>query len=123
MASSDIKISIGKMDRRVTFIKPIIENGTSNEDKVTGWEVIDSNDTVWAEKIERGGSKFIQDDRIAFVQQTDWRIRFRTDLNVRMRLVYDSFVYSITNIGEMSDESRKRYTMVNTTLLDNIYFT
>src|SRR5687768_15947004 len=114
---------IGKMDRRVTFIKPIIENGTSNEDKVTGWEVIDSNDTVWAEKIERSGSKFIQEDRVALVMQTDWRIRFRTDLNGSMRLVYNTLVYNITAFSEMSDESRKRYTMVNTTLLDNIYFT
>ena len=114
---------IGKLDRRVTFIKEVIENGDSNEDKVTGWEIIDSNDTVWAEKIERTGSKFVQDDRISFVQQTDWRIRFRTDLNVRMRLVYDTFVYNITSISEISDEARKRYTIINTTLLDNIYFT
>lgn len=114
---------IGKLDRRVTFIKEVIETGDSNEDKVTGWEVIDNNSVVWAEKIERSGSKFVQDDRISFVQQTDWRIRFRTDLNVRMRLVYDSFVYNITSIAEMSDESRKRYLMINTTLLDNIYFT
>lgn len=114
---------IGKLDRRVTFIQPIIETGTSNADNVTGWEVIDENDTVWAEKIERSGSKFVQDDRVAFVQQTDWRIRFRTDLNVRMRLVYDTFVYNITSIAEISDDSRKRYTLINTTLLDNIYFT
>ncbi len=113
---------IGRLDRRVTFIKEIIVTGDSNEDKVTGWEVIDSNDTVWAEKIERSGTKFVQDDRLTFTQQTDWRIRFRTDLNVRMRLVYDTQVYSITNIAEMKG-SRERYSILNTTLLDNIYFT
>lgn len=114
---------IGRLDRRVTFIQEVVTTGDSNEDKVTGWEVIDSNDTVWAGKLERSGSKFVQDDRVTFVQQTDWIIRFRTDLNVRMRLVYDTQVYSITNIAEHSKATRERYMLINTTLLDNIYFT
>ena len=114
---------IGRLDRRVTFIQEVVTTGDSNEDKVTGWEVIDDNDTVWARKIERSGSKFVQDDRITFVQQTDWVIRYRSDLNVRMRLVYDTQVYSITNIAEHSKAARERYSLVSTTLLDNIFFT
>lgn len=119
---------IGKMDRRVTFIKEILETGTSNENKIIGWETIDNNDTVWAEKLEKSGNTVVQNDRITFIQQTDWIIRFRTDLNVRMRLVYDSFVYSITNIAELEDQSRfvkakrKRYLKINTTIVDNEYF-
>ncbi len=114
---------IGRLDRRVTFIQPITETGTSNEIKITGWEVIDDNDTVWANKMERSGSTFVQSDRVTYAQQTDWNIRYRTDLNVRMRLVYDTFVYEIINIAELSDRPRERYTRLNTTLLDNVYFT
>lgn len=122
---------IGKLDRRVTFIQPIISTGDSNEDKITGWEEIDSLPDVWAQKLEKSGNTFVQNDRITFAQQTDWNIRFRSDLNVRMRLVYDTQVYEIVNIAELSTSareksnraSRERYTRLNTTLLDNIFFT
>lgn len=115
---------IGRMDRRVTFIQKIVETGDSNEDKITGWEEIENEPTVWAQKMERSGNTFVQNDRVTFSQQTDWNIRFRTDLKVSpsMRLVYGGQVYDILNISEVSDQPRKRVTRLNTTLLDNIYF-
>jgi SPP1 family predicted phage head-tail adaptor len=113
---------IGTLDREITFVKPIIENGVSNEDKITGWEEIDSYPRVTARKIEQDGSTLVQSDRISFSQQTTWVIRYRDDLNVRMRLIWDTKAYEILNISE-ADEGRKRYLNIATQFLDNEYFT
>jgi SPP1 family predicted phage head-tail adaptor len=113
---------IGRLDREITFIKPIIDNGESNEDRIDGWEEIDIYPTVSASKKELNGTVYTQSDRLTYTQQTEWTIRYRADLNVRMRVVYNSKVYEIINIIE-SDENRNRFLKVITNLLDNVYFT
>lgn len=110
------------MDRRVSFIQTVTEQGESNERKITLWELIDDNHTVNAWKWDNAGNTFIDSDRITYNQQTNWTIRYRTDLNVRMRLVYGMQVYEILSITEVN-EVRKRYLKVTTQILDNEYFT
>jgi SPP1 family predicted phage head-tail adaptor len=112
---------IGKLDRRVTFIQPVIENGESNEDKVTSWEAIDTDSEVWAAKNEGRGNTFVQADRIVYSKTVTWTIRWRSDLNVRMRLVYGMQVYEILDFTEVNN-SRKRYMNVTTTILDNEFW-
>lgn len=116
------KERIGRLDREVTIIQPILEQGDSNERKITGWEVIDDYPNISARKIEQGGNTLVQSDRITFSQQTIWVIRYRDDLNVRMRLVWDTKMYEILNIAE-NNEGRKRYMDIVTQLLDNEFFT
>jgi SPP1 family predicted phage head-tail adaptor len=115
------KIHIGRLDREITFIQPIIEDGDSNEDKITGWEEIDSFPTVSAAKKELTGTVYTQADRLTYTQQTEWIIRYRDDINVRMRIVYSTKVYEIINIIE-PDESRSRYLKIVSNLLDNVFF-
>lgn len=115
-------MDIGRLDRRITFVQPIYETGTSNEDKITGWEVIDSSPDVWAQKIENSGRTLVQNDRVTFSQVTTWIVRFREDLNVRMRLIFNTQAYEIVNIAH-ADKGRDRYLNITTNLLDNIYFT
>lgn len=116
------KEKIGRLDREITFVQAVTEQGTSNERKITEWEEIKTDPNVNARKIETGGNTFIQSDRITFSQQTTWVIRYRDDLNVRMRLVWDTKMYEILNIAE-NNEGRKRYMDVVTQLLDNEFFT
>lgn len=116
------KERIGTLDREITFVQPITEQGESNERKITGWEEIDNHPNINARKIETSGNTFVQSDRITFSQQTTWVIRYRDDLNVRMRLVWDTQMYEILNIAEV-DEGRRRYMNVFTQLLDNEFFT
>jgi SPP1 family predicted phage head-tail adaptor len=116
------KQTIGKLDREITFIKSIIEDGESNEDKITGWEEIDSYPTVSAAKKELSGTVYTQSERLTYTQQTEWIIRYREDLNPRMRIVYSTRVYEIINIID-ADESRGRYLKIVSNLLDNTYFT
>jgi head-tail adaptor len=113
---------IAELDREITFIQPVISNGTSNEDKITGWQELETDPTVNAKKIEGGGNTLVQNDRITFSQQTTWVIRWRNDLTISMRLVWDTKVYSILNVSEL-DEGRQRFLSVQTNLLDNEYFT
>jgi SPP1 family predicted phage head-tail adaptor len=116
------KEKVGRLDREVIMVKPIIENGDSNEDKIIGWEQIDNYANINARKLENNGNTFLQADRITFTQQTTWVVRYRDDLNVRMRLVWDTKMYEILNIAE-SDEGRKRYLNIVTQFLDNEFFT
>ena len=113
---------IGSLDREITFIKSIIVTGESNEDKIEGWEEIDEYPTVSAAKKELSGTVYTQADRLTYTQQTEWIIRYRDDLNPRLRVVYNTKVYEIINIID-ADEGRNRYTKIITNLLDNIYFT
>lgn len=116
-------MSIGKLDRRITFIEPTISTGTSNEDKITGWTQLASIPDVWAAKLERAGSVYAQADRLTYAQQTEWTIRNRTDLNIRMRVVADdSRVYEISSITEAKG-SRERYLKIVTNLVDNTFWT
>lgn len=114
---------IGKLDRRITIIQPVLTTGTSYEDKITSWELIDSVPEVWAKKVETKGNTLVQSDRVVFSQTITWTIRYRTDLNVRMRVVdQNSQVYEIVGIAE-STEDRKRYLDLTTSILDNEYWT
>jgi SPP1 family predicted phage head-tail adaptor len=112
---------VPRLDRRVTFIQAVTETGDSNEDKITEWEEIGDFPTVWAEKMERGGSEHVVADRVTYAQPTQWMIRWRDDLNVRMRLVYETQVYEILAITE--GEERRRFLKLITSVLDNISFT
>lgn len=114
---------IGKLDRRITIIQPTISNGTSNEDKITGWEAVDSVPEIWAEKNESRGNTLVQSDRVVFSQVVDWRIRFRTDLTIAMRLVdKNGQCYSIVGFRE-HEKGRERYLIVTTNILDNEFWT
>lgn len=115
-------MGIGKLDRRVTFIEPTITVGTSNEDKITGWTEINTVPTVWASKNESRGGTLVENDRVVYSQTVTWMIRYRTDLNVRMRLVNsDGQVYEILGFSE-NIVSRGRYMSIATNLLDNIFW-
>lgn len=112
---------IGKLDRKVTFIQRITVDGVSNEDKETGWQVIETHHTVFARKEEMGGNEVVVADRINYMQPTRWTVRWRGDVTPLMRLVWDTKVYQI--IAVMEGEERKRYLKVMTNLLDNVFFT
>lgn len=114
---------IGQLDREITFIQPILTQGTSGEDKPTGWEVIDDEPYDNARKIEQGGTTQVQADRLTWSQQTVWQVRAdRPALTVKMRLVESTQVYEIINISE-ADEGRNRFLNIVTNLLDNEFFT
>lgn len=113
---------IGKLDRRITFIQPVITNGTSNEDKITDWEEIDDYPDVWASLTQSKGTTLVTQDRVVYSQTSTFLIRYRDDLNIRMRVV-DEFGqgYAILSIAEINGV-RKRYMNVTTNIIDNWFW-
>lgn len=108
---------VGRMDRRISFLKKIITDGDSNEDYNGGWEKIASVPDVWAYKQDLRGREVVVADKVQYMYLTNWTIRYRTDLKADMRLVYNNQVYEIITISE--GEGRGAYTDVVTNILEN----
>lgn len=111
---------IGSLDREIIFLQKIVEDGDSNGDNETGWEEIDTDPTVPASKKEYKGNENPLADRLTYGQPTHFVIRYRTDITVEMRIVYESRQYEIVSINE---EGRRRFLTIVTNLLDNVYWT
>lgn len=97
---------IGMLDRRVTFQAAIIGDDVSNADVETGWEDISTTPEVFAEVDERGGRESQDADKLVTIRTLKFTIRYRTDLNEKMRILYDGSYYDIYSILK---GSRKGY--------------
>jgi SPP1 family predicted phage head-tail adaptor len=99
--------AIGNLDKRITFQQKVYGSPDgSNQRKVTGWENIDSSPTVWAELYEKSGTEILQADQLNGLTMAEFRIRFRTDLTIENRVVYNDKNYDIQAILEMG---RRKY--------------
>lgn len=116
------KQKIGRLDREIYLIQPVVSNGVSNEDKIDAWELISNDSFLSARKMDKNGTTAVTDNRIMYVQPTEWIIRYRDDINNRMRIVYNTQVYEILSITD-AYESRNRYLMIVSNLIDNTFFT
>lgn len=116
------KLLIGHMDKEIYFIRPVISDGDSNEDKIDSWELIPEDPMVNAKKFEISGNTNVIDDRMTYFQNTEWTIRYRSDLNNRMRIVHDTQVYEILSITA-AEQTRNRFLRIASNLLDQVYFT
>lgn len=106
---------VGRMDRRITILKPIIETGDSNEDKITGWEKVAD---VWARKEDLRGKEMVVADQMRFMYLTAWSIRKpESGVKANWRIAYKAQVYEVVQISE--GEGRERYIDVITNILDN----
>jgi SPP1 family predicted phage head-tail adaptor len=114
------KVRTGELDRRVSFIQKQISDGASNEDYIEGWELI-GTPTVWARKIENKGSEVIIADRLTYIQRTTFTIRYRTGIDVKMRLVYSGNVYEIISITD-NGATRNTYLDIVANILENQFF-
>lgn len=116
------KILIGHLDQEIYFIEPVIVDGDSNEDKITSWQLISDDSMVNAKKFDVSGNTAVDNDRIGYFQNTEWTLRYRSDIKRTYRIVHNSQVYEIMNILTMV-EGRNRWMKITSNLLDEIYFT
>lgn len=116
------KVLIGHLDQEIWFIEPVIENGDSNEDKVTDWHTLANNPMCNARKFDVSGNTAVINDRLTYFQNTEWTIRYRDDINRTMRIVHNSQVYEILNILT-TNEGRNRWMKITSNLLDEIFYT
>ena len=108
---------VGRLDRRISFLKRTITDGTSNEDYTTAWEKIASVPDVWAYKQDLRGKEVVIADKVQFMYLTTWTIRYRTDIKASYRLVHGTQVYEVITVSE--GEGRGGWTDVVTNILEN----
>lgn len=102
----DVRENIGSLDRRITFQQKVTSTDESNQELVTGWEDIASTPTVYASVNETSGSEVIQAQQLNGLETAVFTIRYRTDVNVLHRIVYDGVYWDIHAIHEIG---RKRF--------------
>lgn len=102
---------VGKLDRRITFQKKVISENVSNEDEEAGWGDLDITPVVWASKKDNSGNESYAADRLNTFQGVVFVIRFRSDINTKMRVVFAGVAYNIVSLSEIG---RKRYLSVST---------
>lgn len=108
----------GELDREITFIVATTTRGTSNQDKVTGWDEIAENPTVFARRRELPGVEIVVGGQLKFIQKTEFAVVYRTDITTRNRIVFEDKVYEIISITESIQ--RKMYLLVIANYLDNV---
>ena len=93
----------GQLDRR------IITQGFSESTDGFGQEVktYSTLDTVWANVKEKVGSEGEDGDMIASTKKVEFIIRYRTDVNEQMRILYNSNIYKIQTI--QTADARKAF--------------
>ena len=87
----------GAMDRRIVIEQVTTVNNTFGEDVET-WTTFA---TVWCHVKPIRGQEVFQTDQTVAVQQTQFRIRYRTGIDEKMRIVYDGDTYDIISILEL----------------------
>jgi len=90
----------GKLDRRITF-QSLTRNRDTYGAEVASWANIAIAPTVWANVMELKGKEKFEAAQITSFADLRIRIRFRSDLNERLRISYQSRFYDIHSITEM----------------------
>ena len=102
------KYEIGRFDRQITLMEPVAVASTSLGPKFSGYEMLANDPTPWAMVKNKLGSEVIQNDEITHIQQSVFTLRYRTDLNLNVKIVHENKMYKIFSFAE-SGEVRRRF--------------
>jgi SPP1 family predicted phage head-tail adaptor len=97
---------IGSMNRRITIQKKVIGSDASNQRKITGWENIDRSPVVWAHIDERSGSEAFQAEQLVGLTSAIITIRYRTDLSIENKVVFNGKNYDIQAIIDRNNDRK-----------------
>jgi SPP1 family predicted phage head-tail adaptor len=104
-----MSLKIGNLDRRITFQMESFERNEFNE-KITTWV---NFKTVWAHVISTPGNEAYIADQLTAVLTMSFMIRYRTDIDIKMRVVYNGAVYKVVSITE-PEGTRREFLRVKT---------
>lgn len=96
--------TIGSFDRRITIQEEVITTNNYNEKRSTWIDKV----TLPANVRSGSGYESYQADQLTAVLTTSFLIRYRRDIDVKMRIVYEGSVYGIVSITE-PNETRRQY--------------
>lgn len=103
----------GALDRRIS-IQQATEVQDSVGQPIKTWADI-SGQPTWAEVIPVGGSEIFQARQFGAETVKKFRIRYRTDITRKMRVVYDGDNYDITDAAEDRRFERRQYLLITAT--------
>lgn len=116
------KERIGKFDRKITLMQPIAVASTSKGPKYSGYEPIANDPRPWARVTNKLGGEVISNDEITHIQQSVFTTRYRTDLNLSVKIVHENKMYSIHSFAE-SGETRRRFLDITAEFLSDYVIT
>jgi SPP1 family predicted phage head-tail adaptor len=90
-------VRAGALDRRIT-IETNSPTVSASGHRAAGWSTFA---TIWASKRDVRGDERFRAAQIEDRVETVWRIRFRTDLDPTMRILYRGDYYEIKGIVEL----------------------
>ena len=93
----------GQLDRRIT-IQNFSETTDSFGQEVKSFSTLAS---VWANVVEKVGSEGEDGEMIAATKKVEFVIRYRTDVDEEMRIIYNNNTYKIQAI--QSADARKAF--------------
>lgn len=102
------KYHIGRFDRKITLMEPVEVSSVSGGPKRSGYTQIASDPEPWAMVRNKLGNEAVQNDQITHIQQSVFTVRYRTDLNLSVRIVHEDKMYAIHSFAE-SGETRRRF--------------
>jgi SPP1 family predicted phage head-tail adaptor len=91
-------VKAGQLDRRVELQhRALTKEPTHGEDVVS----YSTYATVWARKVDLRGREYFAAQQMNSEITTEWTIRFRSDVLVTDRIVFDDVAYSIRQVAEI----------------------
>jgi SPP1 family predicted phage head-tail adaptor len=99
-------LAAGRLDRRIT-LQGFYESQDATGEPIKTWRDLPQTPTVWAQVTpvaltrSSGGQEFQAADQLVAVADTRFRVRYRRDLSVEHRIVYDGEHYEIASISEI----------------------
>tara|TARA_R100001440_G_C2429925_1_gene104143 strand:+ start:73 stop:375 length:303 start_codon:yes stop_codon:yes gene_type:complete len=85
------------MDRRVVLEKYTVERDDWNV-PVKTWR---TSATVWASKHDRSSSEVLENKQTVNLNRTTFRIRYRSNADTTMRVLYDNDYYYVVGVKEL----------------------
>src|SRR5687768_3981833 len=101
--------TIGRMDRRIHILEPVVTDGLSNEDKIDSYDIVEQ---LWARVQNETGDTVVDQNQVKHTQPTTFTIRYRDYITIKHRVVHNGKMYTVLSAIE-AGEHRKRFTKVS----------
>ena len=91
-------MNIGKLDRRITLLRPASGEATGYEPADTVWQ--DAGDTWAGVGYAQGQEQYLADEKTA-VQRVTFTLRYRADISPLWRVRYQGQTYLLDAVAEI----------------------
>lgn len=96
-------MDVGKLDKRITIEKKVSEKDAAGEPKDV-WQKVK---TIWANVRFERGMESIRNNKDTATSRISIRVRYRTDIDESMRIIFSKKIYSIISV--LPDEQERKW--------------